>query len=272
MDRLEIAGMVLLALNAGISYIAFQNPAWFNRLQLRIEDLNHGQYYRLIFAGFVHVDWSHFFFNMFSLFIFGGVVERGLGLVGFVVVYFLSLLGGNLLSWLFYRQDPEYRAVGASGAISGIIYAAIIMYPDMELAFIFIPFYFPAWIYGIGFIAYSLYGMRRKNDNIGHEAHLGGAITGLLVCLVLDPHLIYESTLTIIYILVPALVILAVFFFKPMLFSGAFAKGDEALTMDDHYRSNQVEKEKELNRILEKVNSQGSDSLSSAERDFLAQQ
>jgi len=272
MERLETAGMILLALNAGITYLAFQNPVWFERLQLRIGDLNNGQYYRLITAGFIHVDWSHFFFNMFSLFIFSGAVERGLGLGGFVVVYFLSLIGGNLLSWLFYRGDQEYRAVGASGAISGIIYAAIIIYPEMELAFIFIPFYFPAWIYGIGFIAYSLYGMRRKNDNIGHEAHLGGAVTGLLVCLVLNPRLIQESTLTIVYILVPALAMLAVFFFKPMLFSGAFTQGDEALTMDDHYRSNQVEKEKELNRILEKINREGRDSLSSEERDFLARQ
>ena len=272
MDRLETAGIILLALNAGLSYLAFQNPLWFERLQLCIQDLNKGQYYRLITAGFIHVDWSHFFFNMFSLFIFGGAVERGLGLVGFVVVYFLSLIGGNLLSWLFYRKDAEYRAVGASGAISGIIYAAIIIYPEMELAFIFLPFYFPAWIYGIGFIAYSLYGMRRQNDNIGHEAHLGGAITGLLICLALDPRLIQESTLTIIYILVPALTILAVFFFKPMLFSKAMATGDEALTMDDHYRAKQVEKEKELNRILEKVKSEGKDSLSSAERDFLAEQ
>ncbi len=272
MDRLETAGMILLAINAGLSYMAFQNTAWFEGLQLRIQDLNRGQYFRLITAGFIHVDWSHFFFNMFSLFIFGGAVERGLGFVGFLVVYFLSLIGGNLLSWIFYRGESEYRAVGASGAISGIIYAAIIIYPEMELAFIFLPFYFPAWIYGIGFIAYSLYGMGRKNDNIGHEAHLGGAITGLLVCLALDPHLIEESTLTIIYILVPALTMLAVFFFKPMLFSKAMAKGDEALTIDDRFRASKVEKENELNRILEKMQRQGKESLTSAERDFLAEQ
>jgi len=272
MDRLETAGLIFLALNGGLSYLALQNPVWFDRLLLRIRDLNSGQYYRLITAGFIHVDWSHFFFNMFSLFIFGGAVERGLGLVGFVIVYLISLLGGNLLSWLFYRAEPDYRAVGASGALSGIIYAAIIIYPEMELAFIFLPFYFPAWIYGIGFIAYSLYGMGRKNDNIGHEAHLGGAITGLLICLVLNPSLLQESTLTILYILVPALVMLIVFFFRPMLFSRSLAKGDEALNIDDKYKAEQKDKESEINRILEKVKAQGADSLSTAERDFLAQQ
>jgi membrane associated rhomboid family serine protease len=272
MDRLETAGLIILGLNALLSYFAFQNPDWFERLLLRIRDLNAGQYYRLISSGFIHVDWSHLFFNMFSLYIFAGAVERDLGLIGFVIVYMLSLLGGNLLSWLLHRNDMEYRAVGASGAVSGIIYAAIIIYPDMELAFIFLPFYFPAWIYGIGFIAYSFYGMSRNNDNIGHEAHLGGAISGLLICLVLDPSILERSTLTIVYILVPALVLLVVFFFKPMLFSNAFAKGDEALTMDDQYRAEKKEREIELNRILEKVKEEGEASLSVSERDFLAEQ
>tara|TARA_R110002050_G_scaffold43127_1_gene103620 strand:+ start:10863 stop:11681 length:819 start_codon:yes stop_codon:yes gene_type:complete len=272
MDRLETAGLVILGLNALLSYFAFQNPDWFERLLLRIRDLNAGQYYRLITSAFIHVDWSHLFFNMFSLYIFAGAVERDLGLIGFVIVYIVSLLGGNLLSWLLHRNDLEYRAVGASGAVSGIIYAAIIIYPDMELAFIFLPFYFPAWIYGIGFIAYSFYGMSRNNDNIGHEAHLGGAISGLLICLALDPSIIQKSTLTIVYILVPALVILVVFLFKPMLFSSAFAKEDAALTIDDKYRASKKEKEIEINRILEKVKQEGEASLTTSERDFLAEQ
>ncbi|MGK0407636.1 MAG: membrane associated rhomboid family serine protease [Roseivirga sp.] len=272
MDRLETAGMIFLALNALLSYLAFQKPKWFDIFLLRISDLNNGQYYRLLTAGFIHVDWSHFFFNMFSLFIFGGAVERDLGILGFVIVYIGSLVGGNLLSWLFYRKEPEYRAVGASGAISGIIFAAIIIYPEMELAFIFLPFYFPAWIYGIGFILYSLYGMGRQHDNIGHEAHLGGAITGLLICLALDPSLMQESTLTILYILVPALVMLFVFFYKPRLIAQAFGKGDEAMTIDDKYNAEQRELELELNRILEKIKLQGQESLSTSERDFLGRQ
>jgi hypothetical protein len=140
------------------------------------------------------------------------------------------------------------------------------------LAFIFLPFYFPAWIYGIGFILYSLYGMGRQHDNIGHEAHLGGAITGLLICLALDPSLMQESSLTILYILVPALVMLFVFFYKPRLIAQAFGKGDEALTIDDKYNAEQRERELLLNRILEKIKLHGEESLSNSERDFLGRQ
>lgn len=272
MDRLELAGLVILAVNALVTYLAFQKEELFEKLLLKVGALKGKEYYRLISAGFVHVDWSHFFFNMFSLFIFGGTVERALGLAGFIGLYLGSLIGGNLLSWLFHRNDWEYRAVGASGAISGIIFAAIIIYPEMELAFIFIPFYFPAWIYGIGFILYSFYGMGRNKDNIGHEAHLGGAISGLLICLLLDPSVMERSALTIVLILVPSITMVLVFFFRPLLIEQVFGRGKNALNEDDKYRAAKVHKQEELNRILEKIKEEGMESLTAAERDFLEQQ
>ncbi len=269
MDRLEYAGIALLLLNLGLTYLAFQKPNYFNKWQLRVGDLQAGQWYRLFTAGFVHVDWTHLFFNMFSLFIFGGALERALGPVLFVALYLISLVGGNLLAWFYHRQEPEYRAVGASGAVSGLIFAAIVLFPGMELALLFLPFFFPAWIYGLLFLAYSMYGIGKQNDNIGHEAHLGGAVVGLLFTLALMPSLAQEHPMTIIYLLVPSIVFLIVLFVRPELLNQIMAKPSDNYGVEDHYREERFAKEKRLNYILEKVKREGEQALNQEEREFL---
>lgn len=269
MDRLELSGIIILAANGILSYLAFRNPAFFSRWQLRIADLKAGQWYRLFSSGFIHVDWTHLFFNMFSLFVFGGSLERALGPFLFVALYLVSLVGGNLLAWFYHRENPEYRAVGASGAISGLIFAAIVLFPNMELALLFLPFFFPAWIYGLLFLAYSMYGIGKQNDNIGHEAHLGGAVVGLLFTLILRPSLAQEHPLTIVYLMVPSVVFLVILFFRPALLNQVQAKPSDNYGPDDRFREERAEKETRLNAILEKVQEQGQDALSADEREFL---
>ncbi len=269
MDRLEYAGIGLLLLNLLLTYLAFQRDGNFSKWQLRVGDLNQGQWYRLFSSGFIHVDWTHFFFNMFSLFIFGGALERALGPILFVALYLVSLVGGNLLAWFYHRQEPEYRAVGASGAISGLIFSAIVLFPDMQLALLFLPFFFPAWIYGLLFLLYSMYGIGKQNDNIGHEAHLGGAVLGLMLTLILYPSLIEQHPLTILYLVVPTFVFLVILFYRPQLLKQVLAKPSDNYGVEDRYREERKGKEDELNRILAKVKEQGESSLSKAERDFL---
>ena len=269
MDRLEIVGISILILNLGLTYWAFQKPQYFAKWQLRIGDLNNGEWHRLLSSGFIHVDWTHFFFNMFSLFIFGGSVERELGPFLMALLYFASLLGGNLLAWFYHRNDMEYRAVGASGAISGLIFGAIALFPGMQLALLFLPFVFPAWIYGLLFLLYTMYGIGKQHDNIGHEAHLGGAVIGLLITLLMVPSLVETNPMTILYLAVPSVVFLIILFYRPQLLNQVLAKPSDNYGVEDLYREKRKSQEDELNRILSKIKEQGESSLSQSERDFL---
>jgi len=118
---------------------------------------------------------SSLLFNMLSLYFFSNAVIYNLGVVNFVIIYAAGLLVGNLLSFYFHKNEYHYSAVGASGAVSGVIYAGILLNPGMT-----INFFIPGWAFGIGYLLYSIYGMRAKNDNIGHDAHFGGAMGGFV--------------------------------------------------------------------------------------------
>lgn len=159
--------------------------------------------YRLFSSGFVHADWGHFFLNMIALYSFGRVLEQLLGSEAFVLIYLVALLGGNLLALWLQWGNMEYRALGASGAVSGVVYGYILFYPDSHIYLLLIPFGIPAWIFGIAYIFISLYGMRRSFGNIGHEAHLGGALAGLLATLAVVPQLVAERQGLIILLLIP---------------------------------------------------------------------
>lgn len=269
MYSLHTIGIILIGLNVLISAAAFRDPALFEKLLFRIGDLKNGQWYRLLSSGFVHVDWTHLFFNLFSFFIFAGRLEEVLGTMGFLGLYFGSLLGGNFLAWFFHRDNDEYRAVGASGAVSGVVFSYVVLFPEHQLSLMLLPFFFPAWIYGLLFIVYSIYGIGKQNDNIGHEAHLGGAVSGLFLTLFLVPQVMDSHPLTIIYLLVPSLTFLIISFFKPQLLQWNFGGADQALNQDDHFRARKAANEEELNRILDKVKTSGAESLSAAEKRFL---
>ena len=265
-------GLIILLANLGITWYTFQRQDLFERGVFQVREVLAGQWYRLLSAGFMHVSWTHLLVNMLTLYFFVGSVESRLGFGGLAILYLASLLGGNLLSLALQRRQPEYRAVGASGAVSGVVYAAIALFPGMKLAFILIPIPFPAWIYGVGFILYSIYGMNRGKDNIGHEAHLGGALTGLLVALALKPELWNQHPLTILYIMIPAILFLIVIAVRPRLVGLVKPSGQENYDIDDRYREKRAREREELDRILEKIKLRGRDSLTVEERDFLNRQ
>ena len=190
--------LILLAAIALISYRAIKDPLLFNRLKFNVSAVENGEYYRLLTAGFIHVDYNHLFFNGFTLFIFGGNALYGLGTVNFILLYLISLLMGNGLAYYYHKKNPYYTAVGASGAIMGIVYSSILMFPEMELAFIFFPVPMPAYIFGVGYLIYTLFGIKSQNDGIGHTAHFGGAIGGIICTLVFDPYVFEKSFYTLI--------------------------------------------------------------------------
>ena len=190
--------LILLTAIALISYRAIKDPLLFNRLKFNVSAVENGEYYRLLTAGFIHVDYNHLFFNGFTLFIFGGNALYGLGTINFILLYLISLLMGNGLAYYYHKKNPYYTAVGASGAIMGIVYSSILMFPEMELAFIFFPVPMPAYVFGVGYLIYTLFGIKSQNDGIGHTAHFGGAIGGIICTLVFDPFVFEKSFYTLI--------------------------------------------------------------------------
>lgn len=197
MGNLSLITIIIIVANVLISFKGFNDYGFFEKYKFNVGAIRRGDQIRLFSSGFLHVDNAHLFFNMFTLYFFADVVIAYLGNFKFLVVYLGSLLLGNLLSLAFHKNEYYYSAVGASGAVTGIVYSAILLRPDMSLFMFFIPIPIPAYIFGIGYLLYSIYGMKRQLGNIGHDAHFGGAIGGYVITLILASWLFEENLLMI---------------------------------------------------------------------------
>jgi len=196
----------IIVANAVISYKGFNDLSFFRKYEFHVGSIRSGEQIRMLSSGFLHVDMMHLIFNMLTLYFFAPVVLSWLGPFSFVLIYFGSLIFGNLLTMMFHKNDYSYRAVGASGAVTGVLYSAILLQPNMMLGVFFvIPM--PAYIFGIVYLLYSIYGMRAKNDNIGHTAHFGGAIGGYLITLIKEPSLFTDNTLMVILLAIPIIIL-----------------------------------------------------------------
>ena len=162
----------------------------------------------MLSTAFLHVDYLHLILNMYVLYIFAPLIIWKLGVIKFIVLYFGSLLAGNLLTMQFHKHELYYSAVGASGAVSGILYAAILLDPDMPLLMFPLPIPIPGFVFGLGYLLYSVYGMKKRIGNIGHSAHLGGAIGGYALMLLVHPQIFVESKLTVIHLGIPIVLLL----------------------------------------------------------------
>ncbi len=169
----------------------FSNRIFFEQYLFHVgKILGRREYIRLLTSGFLHANIGHLAFNMIALYSFSTSIGRKFGFISYLVIFFGSLMAGNLLALYIHRRDPEYRAIGASGAVSGVIYSSIIIFPYQGISVMFLPVVIPSWLFGIIFILISVYGIRARLGNIGHEAHLGGAIAGILISVMLKPHLL----------------------------------------------------------------------------------
>lgn len=199
--------IVIIALNVIISYKGFNDLAFFRKYEFHIGSIRAGEQLRMVSSAFLHADMGHLFFNMLTLYFFAPVVLHFMGGFSFVLIYAGSLIFGSLLTLLFHRDDYSYRAIGASGAVTGVLYSAILLQPDMSLYLFFIPIPIPAYIFGIGYLLYSIYGMRAKNDNIGHTAHFGGAIGGYLLTILKQPEMLTDNTLMVVLLAIPIIIL-----------------------------------------------------------------
>ena len=198
--------IAIIVVNVLISYKGFNDLSFFRKYEFHVGSIRSGEQIRMLSSGFLHADMMHLIFNMLTLWFFAPVVINHLGSFSFILVYFSSLIFGSLLTMVFHKNDYGYRAVGASGAVTGVLYSAILLQPDMMLGIFFI-IPMPAYLFGILYLLYSIYGIKAKNDNIGHTAHFGGAVGGYLITLVKEPTLLVEHTLMVILLVIPIIVL-----------------------------------------------------------------
>ena len=199
--------IAIIAVNILFSLKGFEDQFFFRKYEFHVGSIRSGEQIRMISSGFLHVDIPHLAFNMLTLYFFAPVVTGNLGSFSFLFIYLGSLIFGSLLTMIFHKNDYSYRAVGASGAVTGILYSAILLNPQMDIYFLFIPIPIPAYLFGIGYLLYSIYGMKAKNDNIGHTAHFGGAIGGYVLTLLKAPELLTENTFMVLLLAVPIVIL-----------------------------------------------------------------
>jgi membrane associated rhomboid family serine protease len=196
----------IIVANVLMSYKGFNDLSFFRKYEFHVGSIRAGEQIRMFSSGFLHADFPHLIFNMLTLYFFAPVVIEYLGDFSFALIYIGSLIFGSLLTMLLHKNDYSYRAVGASGAVTGVLYSAILLQPDMMLGIFFvIPI--PAYLFGILYLMYSIYGMKAKNDNIGHTAHFGGAIGGYVITLIKDPQLFIDHTLMVILLAIPIVIL-----------------------------------------------------------------
>ncbi|CAH8286355.1 rhomboid family protein [Mariniflexile fucanivorans] len=207
MGNLDLLTVIIIAANVIISYKGFGDYAFFDKYKFNVGGVQRGEKIRMFSSGFLHVDTQHLLFNMLTLYFFAGPVINYVQPLGFIIIYIVSLVAGSLLSLLFHKNEYHYSAVGASGAVTGILYAAILLQPGMNLYMFFVPIPIPAYLFGIGYLLYSIYGMKNRVGNIGHDAHFGGAIGGFITTLILAPYLFQTNLLMIGLLLIPIILL-----------------------------------------------------------------
>ncbi len=187
----------IIAITVGISMLAFNNPDILYRFRhWPYAEERRREYYRWVSAGFLHADYMHLFFNMFTLYFFGRMVEDwfkilfpGVGDLLFLVFYLVAIAAASASTFYQQKGNPSFSSIGASGAVAAVLFAAILLHPTIGIGFMFIPIPIPGFIFGPLYLWYSSYAAKQGRDNIDHAAHFYGAVFGFLFPLVFKPSL-----------------------------------------------------------------------------------
>lgn len=198
----------LIIVNALASIKGFGDRFFFDKYKFQIGGINRGEKIRMLTSGFLHVDYMHLILNMYVLYVFAPAIIVNLGVVKFLIIYFGSLVAGSLLTLTYHKKEPYYSAVGASGAVAGVIFGSILLNPSMNLMIFPLPIAIPGYIFGVGYLLYSIYGMKKQLGNVGHTAHLGGAIGGYALMLLVHPEVLEYSILTVVLLGIPMVLLL----------------------------------------------------------------
>lgn len=179
--------ILIIAITVITSYQAFNDRNLLNKTLLYpYQMVRDNSWYRFISSGFVHADLTHLAFNMISFYGFGMALESIMGSIPFLIFYIAALIISDLSSVWRHKDNPQYRALGASGGVSAVILACVLYNPDMRLGLMFVPIPIPGWLFAIIYMGYSHYASKQNRDNIGHEAHLWGGIAGIILGLTMS--------------------------------------------------------------------------------------
>ena len=271
-EPIAVFNVLVVGITIYVSYRGFSSSDLQEKHLFSTADvLRHGEYYRLLSCGLVHANWSHLLFNMFSLYSFGSRIEVVFGAPIFFLVYLSGIAGGNLVA-LYLHRHHEYHAVGASGGVCGIVFSSIFLLPGGSVRLLLLPIPMPSWLYAVLFIVVSFYGIRTQMGNIGHDAHLGGAVVGLLVTTLLRPTIVYETPF--LYVCVTSLSIIALLYcYKNPL----GLEGTNPLSISywqdtwNDFRSAADSRRREadeqfLDQLLKKISESGTNSLTASEK------
>ncbi len=264
--------ILILLVTVVVSIVAFKREDIRERLMFKPHAIFRAkQFERMFTSGLIHADWGHLGLNSLSFFLFGRNIETNYGPATLLAVYLAGIVGGSLLSLFLHRHEGEYRALGASGGVCGVIFASIFLLPDYSIYFLLLPIGIPPYLYAVLFLAGSFIAHRRRSDNIGHDAHLGGAIVGLVTATVLYPQLVFASpwmfagvvllSTTILFVLVRDQGQLLEFRFN----FGSTPKGSQRYQRYDEARV-QREKMEQVDQLLDKVSQRGIHSLTKGEK------
>ncbi len=183
--------LVIMVITIGASLFAFSNEKYYNKWMLYPYYVSRGEeVYTYFTSALIHADWMHLIFNMMSYYFFAFALEGQLGHWQFAVLYMASMALSDIPTVIKHKNNPSYRCLGASGAISAVIFGAILFNPTMRMGVMFIPIPMPAWVFGILYLVYCHFAAKRGRSHINHDAHLFGAVTGLVLTILLHPSVV----------------------------------------------------------------------------------
>jgi membrane associated rhomboid family serine protease len=175
------------------------HPQWFDKLKFNAYLIKHkGEHYRMFTSGLIHGSTWHLLFNMLTLYFFGYFVEECFvaifgetkGELAYALMYVMAIGVSSVADYVKHKNDPYFNAIGASGAVSAVIFAAILLNPHLGICFFFIPIPIPGYIFGPLYLIYCQYMAKKNIDNIGHSAHFWGAVFGFIFPIFLSPKLL----------------------------------------------------------------------------------
>lgn len=192
--------LIIIIFTALISYQGFNRYEFIDKLKHSpVREVQEKEYYRLLTSGFVHADWTHLLVNMFVLYSFGeyieativGIFGNPLGKIIYVVMYLLNIILANIPTMIQHRNNPAFSSIGASGAVSGIVFIFILLRPWAILSLFFI-IPVPAIIAGVAYLIYSSWAANKGHGRLDHSAHFAGAIAGMLMIVILRYEILTE--------------------------------------------------------------------------------
>jgi membrane associated rhomboid family serine protease len=269
----SLVTLLIIIVTVVFSYKGFTNNLFKESYAFDVDRiLIQKDYLRMVYSGFLHNSWTHLLFNMLALYMFGSALEPFIGGIKVLLIYFVSLIGGGLLELLIHKNHGDHTSVGASGAVNGIVFASIALYPDMGIGFFFLPLSIPSWAFGLAYVIFSIYGIKAKWGNSGHAAHLGGALIGMLLAIIIYPEAISVNYLPILLITIPTIAFILLIIYKPeILLLDSSAKKRSYRSIDHEYNYKKNQEQADIDSILEKIHRKGMNSLTKKEKEALEQ-